>query len=54
MTEQIEPRLNLTPGNKKRARGRNKSTIKLIEAMRKIAEETKPIGGSATNCSPLV
>ncbi len=45
MTEQIEPRSNLTPGGKKKARGRNKSTIKLIEAMRKIAEETRPITG---------
>ena len=35
----------MTPGGKKKPRGRNKSTIKLIEAMRKIAGETKPITG---------
>jgi hypothetical protein len=33
VTEQIEPRSNLTPGDKKKARGRNKSTIKLKELM---------------------
>lgn len=43
MSEQIEPSSNLTPG--KKVRGRNKSTIKLIEAMYKIAEEAKPITG---------
>jgi hypothetical protein len=50
MTEQIEARSNLTPGKQieagsKKVRGRNKSTIALIEAMRKIAEEAKPITG---------
>jgi hypothetical protein len=45
VTEQIEPRSDLTPGDKKKSRGRNKSTIKLIEAMRRIAEETRPITG---------
>jgi hypothetical protein len=43
--EQIEPSSNLTPGAEKKVRGRNKSTIRLIEAMRKVAEETKPITG---------
>jgi hypothetical protein len=47
---QIEPSSNLTPGEQiearsKKVRGRNKSTIRLIEAMKKIAEETKPITG---------
>jgi hypothetical protein len=42
LTEQIEPRSNLTP---KKSRGRNKSTIKLVEAMKKIAEESRPITG---------
>ena len=42
MSEQIEPRSNLLPSKK---RGRNKSTLVLIEAMRKIAEETHPITG---------
>jgi hypothetical protein len=42
-SEQIEPSSNLTPD--KKVRGRNKSTIKLIEAMYKIAEEAKPITG---------
>ena len=41
--EQIEPSSNLTSGRK--VRGRNKSTIKLIEAMHRIAEEAKPITG---------
>jgi hypothetical protein len=40
--EQIEPGSNLTGGRK---RGRNKATLALIEAMRKIAEESKPITG---------
>jgi hypothetical protein len=48
--QQIEPSSNLTPGEQteprsKKVRGRNKSTIKLIEAMKKIAEETHPITG---------
>ena len=48
--EQIEPRSNLPPGEQieprsKKVRGRNKSTIKLVEAMKKIAEETHPITG---------
>src|SRR5262249_38458171 len=38
MTEQIEP-------SSKKVRGRNKSTLALIEAMRKIAEDTHPITG---------
>jgi hypothetical protein len=42
-SEQIEPSSNLTPG--KKVRGRNKSTIQLVEAMHKIAEEAKPITG---------
>jgi hypothetical protein len=42
MTEQIQPSSNLSP---KRSRGRNKSTLALIEAMRKIAEDTHPITG---------
>jgi hypothetical protein len=37
-TDQIEPSI-------KKVRGRNKSTIKLIEAIRKIAEEAHPITG---------
>jgi hypothetical protein len=41
--EQIEPSSNLSPG--KKVRGRNRSTVKLIEAMREIAEKTKPING---------
>jgi hypothetical protein len=41
-SEQFEARLNLPPARK---RGRNKATITLIEAMRKIAEEAKPITG---------
>jgi len=36
--EQIEPRF-------KKVRGRNKDTLALIEAMKKIAEEAKPITG---------
>jgi hypothetical protein len=44
MTEQIEPSINLPPDAKK-SRGRNKSTIKLIVAMRQIAEESQPITG---------
>jgi hypothetical protein len=44
MPEQIEASSNLTPGEKK-SRGRSKSTIRLIEAMYKIAEETRPITG---------
>jgi hypothetical protein len=42
--EQIEPSINLSTPPKK-VRGRNKATIKLIEAMKKIAEETHPITG---------
>jgi hypothetical protein len=42
MTEQIEASSNLPP---KKARGRNKSTLALIEAMRRIAEDTHPITG---------
>ncbi len=47
---QIEPSVNLTDGEQiepsiKKVRGRNKSTIKLIEAMKKIAEEAHPITG---------
>jgi hypothetical protein len=47
---QNEPSSNLAPGEQieasiKKVRGRNKSTIKLIEAMREIAEEAKPITG---------
>jgi hypothetical protein len=38
MTEQIEP-------SSKKVRGRSKRTLALIEAMRKIAEETHPITG---------
>jgi hypothetical protein len=54
ITEQIEPSSNLTPGEQiepssnlttKKSRGRNKSTIKLVEAMKKIAEESRPITG---------
>jgi hypothetical protein len=43
VAEQIEPSSNLTPD--KKVRGMNKSTIKLIEAMKTIAEEAKPITG---------
>jgi hypothetical protein len=47
---QIQASSNLTPdpqiqASSKKVRGPNKSTIRLIEAMRKIAEETKPITG---------
>jgi hypothetical protein len=47
---QIEPGLNLTSDEQieprsKKVRGRNKSTINLIAAMRKIAQETHPITG---------
>jgi hypothetical protein len=50
MTEQIEPSSNLTPGEQiepssKKGRGRSKRTLTLIEAMRKIAEEGRPITG---------
>src|SRR5271169_4015369 len=50
MTEQIQPSSNLTPDEQiapssKKVRGRNKSTIALIEAMHKIAEEAHPITG---------
>jgi hypothetical protein len=50
MSEQIEPSSNLTSGEQiepssKKIRGRNKATIKLIEAMHRIAEETRPITG---------
>jgi len=38
MTEQIEASL-------KKVRGRSKSTLTLIEAMKKIAEDTHPITG---------
>jgi hypothetical protein len=38
MSEQIE-------ANLKKGRGRSKRTLTLIEAMRKIAEETHPITG---------
>jgi hypothetical protein len=38
MTEQIEPSF-------KKGRGRSKAALALIEAMRKIAEETRPITG---------
>ncbi len=50
MTGQIEPSSNLTsdeqiePSSKK-VRGRNKATIKLIEAMRTIAQDAHPITG---------
>jgi hypothetical protein len=48
--DQIEPSSDLTPGDQiearsKKVRGRNKSTITLIEAMRKIAEDAHPITG---------
>jgi hypothetical protein len=43
--EQTGPRSNLTPDGKRKSRGRSNSTINLIEAMRKIAEEAKPITG---------
>ena len=43
MTEQTAPRSNLTPARK--VRGLNKSTIKLIAAMKDIAEEAHPITG---------
>jgi hypothetical protein len=47
---QNEPSINLTPDDQieasiKKVRGRNKATIKLIEAMKKIAQETHPISG---------
>ena len=51
MSEQFEARCNLTPAEqiaprlKKGVRGRNKDTIKLVEAMREIAEKLKPISG---------
>jgi len=53
MSEQIEPSINLTPAIKivealfseKKVRGRNKATIKLIDAMHRIAEEARPITG---------
>ena len=41
--EQIGPSLDLL--RPKKTRGRNKATLKLIEAMFKIAEESKPITG---------
>lgn len=41
--EQIEASSNLTSG--KKVRGRNRATIRLVEAMYKIAEEAKPITG---------
>jgi hypothetical protein len=49
-SKQIETSFNLTPDDQietsiKKVRGRNKSTITLIAAMRKIAEEAKPITG---------
>jgi hypothetical protein len=49
-TEQIQPSSNLTPDGQtapssKKVRGRNKSTIALIDAMYKIAEEAHPITG---------
>ena len=48
--EQIGARSNLTPDEQiaprsKKVRGRNKSTINLIAAMRQIAEEARPITG---------
>jgi hypothetical protein len=43
MAEQIEASSNLTSG--KKVRGRNKATIKLVEAMYKIAEDAHPITG---------
>jgi hypothetical protein len=47
---QIEPSLNLADAEQiepslKKVRGLNKATIQLIEAMKKIAEETQPITG---------
>jgi hypothetical protein len=50
MTEQFQPRSNLTPGEQieprsKKVRGLNKSTVKLIEAMKEIARDTHPITG---------
>jgi hypothetical protein len=50
MTEQIDASPNLTPdpqidASPKKVRGLSKATIKLIEAMRKIAEEMQPITG---------
>ena len=49
-SELIEPSIKLTPDELiepsiKKVRGRNKATIKLIDAMYKIAEETRPITG---------
>jgi hypothetical protein len=49
-SEQIQPSSNLTPDEQiepsiKKVRGRNKATIKLVDAMYKIAEETRPITG---------
>ena len=46
----FEPSINLTPDEQiepsiKKVRGRNKATIKLVDAMYKIAEETHPITG---------
>jgi hypothetical protein len=48
--EQTEASFNLTAAEQiepsiKKARGRNKSTIQMVEAMREIAEEFKPISG---------
>ena len=49
--EQFAPSFNLTPAEqfaprlKKGVRGRNKATIKLVEAMRESAEKLKPITG---------
>ena len=48
--EQFEPRSDLPPDEQteprsKKTRGRNKATIKLIEAMYKIAEEVRPVTG---------
>jgi hypothetical protein len=42
--EQIQPSSNLPPKAKK-TRGRNKSTLRLIEAMRNVADEMHPITG---------
>jgi hypothetical protein len=49
-SEQFEASIKLTPDDQiepsiKKVRGRNKATVKLVEAMRKIAEETHPITG---------
>jgi hypothetical protein len=47
---QIQPSINLTAAGQiepsiKKVRGRNKATIKLVEAMREIAEKYRPITG---------